>query len=140
MLAFIWRQDGSEGIAWYLRSIGDDGKFYGEVRFQSEDEKRCKAVFVAGQLTPAECARVAALVGVIRQETPPREPPPRFAALGERLAPSNAGDVRPLLWYRHGDEAGAEAARAFLELAGLVERHLRPFYPQFAGKEKGDAD
>jgi hypothetical protein len=124
---------GSEGIAWCLRGIRNDGTFYGEIRFQSGEEKRCKATFVSGRLTPAECERIAALVGIIRQEPPPAEPPPRFAAFWEWLSPTDACDVRPLVWYRHSDEATSEAARAFLELAGLVERHLRPFYRNIAG-------
>jgi hypothetical protein len=132
MLALTWRQDGSEGIKWYIRGIHDDGRFYGEIRFQSPDQKRRKAAFVSGQLTAAECARLAALVGVIRHEPPLLEESPRFAALWERLSSSNAGEVRPLLWYRCGEESGSEASRAFLELAGLVERHLRPFYPLIA--------
>src|SRR5437667_5884928 len=108
MLALTWRCDGSEGIKWYLRGIRDDGSFYGEVRFQSPDPSRRIATSVTGQLSPAECKRMAELAAVIRQQPPPAEPGPHFAALFERLSPTNAGDVQRLFEYRRGDEAHSE--------------------------------
>jgi hypothetical protein len=132
MFTLTWRCDGSEGIKWYLRGIRADGTFYGEILFQSPDEHRRKAAFVSGQLRPADCTRLADLVEVIRRQPPPEEPGPHFAALFERLSPTNAGDVRRLFEYRRGDEAHSGPARAFVELAGLVERYLSPFYAQIA--------
>jgi hypothetical protein len=135
MFALTWRCDGSEGIKWYLRGIQDDGSFYGEVRFHSADQSRRIATSVSGQLSPAECKRMAELAVVIRQQPPPAEPGPHFAALFERLSPTNAGDVRRLFEYRRGDEAHSESARSFVELASLVERHLVPFYAKIAEPE-----
>jgi hypothetical protein len=132
MFALTWRCDGSEGIKWYLRGIRGDGSFYGEVWFHSADPKRRIATSVSGQLSSAECKRMAEVAAVICQQPPPAEPGPHFAALFERLSPTNAGDVRRLFEYRRGDEAQSEPARAFVELAGLVERHLAPFYPKIA--------
>jgi hypothetical protein len=132
MFAFTWRCDGSEGLKWYLRGIRADGSFYGEVQFQSDDAGRRKAVWVSGQLSPQECERVAELAAVIRRQKPPAEQAPHFAALFERLSPAEAGDVRRLFEYSRGDEVHSKAARAFVELAGLVERHVSPSYSTIA--------
>jgi hypothetical protein len=137
MLALMWRCDGSEGIKWYLRGILGGGSFYGEVWFQSADHSRRAATSVSGHLSPAECKRLADLVTVIRRQPPPAEPGPHFAALFERLSPTNAGEVRRLFEYHRGDEINSEPARAFVELAGLVERHLVPFYAKLT--EPADA-
>lgn len=131
MFALTWRCDGSEGIKWYLRGIRDDGSFYGEVRFQSQDEHRRKAVSVSGQLAAAECDRMRELVRIIRQLPPPVEPGPHFAALFE-WGPRGLGDARRLFEYRWRDEDHSESARAFVEMAGLIERHLSSFYEQIA--------
>lgn len=128
MFALTWRCDGSEGIVWYLRGIRADGSFYGEVRFQSSHESRRRATSVTGQLSPRECERMAELAEVIRQQPAPAEPGPHFAALFERLSTTNAGDVRRLFEYHEGDEASSEPARAFVELVGIIEQHLLPFY------------
>jgi hypothetical protein len=134
MFALTWRCDGSEGIRWYLRGIRDDGSFYGEVRFQSADQSRCIATWVTGQLSPDECQRLAELAAIIQRQPPPGEPGPYFAALFERLSPTNAGDVRRMFEYHWGDEANSEPARAFVELAGLIERHLTPFYAKISAQ------
>jgi hypothetical protein len=128
MYALLWRQDGSEGSAWYLRGIREDGSFYGEVRHQSADGGRNVAAGVEGRLSPGEAARLWQLVEVIRRAPP--SPPGRghFAALVERLDPTDFGRTGLRFTYRLGDEAGSEAARALLELVALVEPHLSPFY------------
>jgi hypothetical protein len=125
--ALTWRCDGSEGIKWYLRGIRDDGSFYGEIRFQTADPSRRIATSVDGRLSTAECQRMTELAAVIQQQPAPATPEPHFAALFERLSPTNAGDVRRLFEYRQGDEAWSEPARAFLELVGIIEQHLSPF-------------
>lgn len=128
MFALAWRCDGSEGIKWYLRGIEAGGSFYGEVRFQSPHERSRRATGVTGQLSPPECGRMAELAAIIRQQPAPAEPGPHFAALFKRLSATNAGDVQRLFEYHQGDEAWSEPARAFVELVGMIDRHLSPFY------------
>ncbi|QEL16406.1 hypothetical protein [Limnoglobus roseus] len=130
-LALYWRCDGSDGIVWRLRSIDADGAFYGEIRRDSEDEVLCRFATVSGRLSHAESERMAELVAVIRQPSPPDHPGPHFAALFERSWRTFA-DARHLYVYHLGDEARSEAARAFVELAGIVERHLSPEYAKIA--------
>jgi hypothetical protein len=132
MYALTWRCDGSEGIKWHLRGIRDDGSFYGEVRFVSAEPTRRMATLVSGQLSPAECTRLDELATLVRQQPPPVAPGPHFAALFERLSPTNAGDVKRLFEYKRGDEADSGPARAFIELASLLEKHLIPFYARLA--------
>jgi hypothetical protein len=131
MLALNWRCDGSAGIVWRLRGIDEDGRFYGEIRRESGDERRRKMATVSGRLSPAEAERVAQLVAVIRRQVAPASPSAHFAALFERSR-TNLSDARRLFEYHLGDEGHSEAARAFVELAGLVERHLSPQYAKVA--------
>ncbi len=128
MFAHTWRCDGSEGITWNLFGIQADGLFYGEIRYRSNDPARRKARLASGQLSPAECERTAELLAVIRQLPPPVEPGPHFAALFEWFPAATGRDVRRLFEYHRDDELHSPQARAFLELAGLIERHLAPFY------------
>ena len=131
MLVVLWRQDGSEGFAWYVRGIREDGSFYGEVRHQSPRAARSTSADVSGRLTPEQCARVRELVGIIRQASP-RRLPTRFAALVERLDPADFGKIGLQFEYRLGDEAASPPARAFLELARILEQHLSPHYARLA--------
>lgn len=128
MLSILWRRDGSEGIAWNIRGVRDRGEFYGEIRFQSTDQCKRKGTFVSGQLTPPECERMTELVEIIRRVPPPIDPAPCFAVMFERLSSINAGNVALLFEYRLGDECQSESARSFVELAGLLERHLSLAY------------
>jgi len=123
MYALTWRCDGSEGIKWCIRGIRDDGSFYGEVRFQSEQPQRRWATSVSGQLSPAKRERLAELLKVIRVVPPPDEPGSHFGALFERLFPANVGAVRRLFEYRRGDEEVSLPAQAFIDVVRLFERH-----------------
>ena len=104
MFGLKWRCDGSEGIKWYVRAIRAHGSFYGEVRFQSAEQNRRIATSVSGQLPPTECSRMAELGACLAGQPAPVEPGPHFAALFERLSPTDGGDVRLLLLYHQGDE------------------------------------
>ena len=132
MFGLKWRCDGSEGIKWYVRAIRAHGSFYGEVRFQSAEQNRRIATSVSGQLSPTECGRMAELGACLAGKPAPVEPGPHFAALFERLSPTDGGDVRLLLLYHQGDETHSDPARAFVELAALIERQLAPFYAKLA--------
>jgi hypothetical protein len=132
MYAILWRQDGSEGYAWYIRGIRGNGSFYGEVRYQSADESRCLAVGVAGGLTPRDRARLGELIEVIRRAPPRPSQRGHFALLLERLDPADFGKIGLQFTYRLGDEAESAPARAFLEVVGLVEPYLAPFYARLA--------
>jgi hypothetical protein len=130
MLALNWRCDGSDGIEWRLRGLDVDGAFYGEILCRA----RPRAATVSGQLSPPEAERMAELVAVIRRQRPPAAPGPHFAALFDR-SQSTLADARRLFEYRLGDETQSEAARAFVELARLIERHLLPHYAKIAEPE-----
>jgi hypothetical protein len=132
MFALTWRCDGSEGVKWNLRGIREDGSFYGEIRFQSEEASRRKATFVSGHLPLAELDRLTALIGIIRQAPPLDKPGQHFGALFERLSLSKAGDVRRLYEYQRGEEVHSLLAKAFIELVALLNQHLLPFYERIA--------
>lgn len=112
---------------WCLRGILDDGSFYGEVRFESSDPSRRRVVKVSGYLSPEDCERMAGLIATILERLPPAESGPHFGALFERLPPPNYGEIRLLYEYRAGEEARSPRARAFVELARLLERNFSPF-------------
>ncbi len=131
MLALTWRCDGTEGIKWFLRGIGESGDFYGEIRFVSADKARRKATTVSGRLSLPEVKRMAELVAIIKREPPPASAVLHFAALFERQGDSLT-NAQLLFEYRQGDEIHSESARSFMELAGLVEPHLSPFYAKVA--------
>ena len=135
MFAILWGQDGSEGIAWYLRGKREAGTFYGEVRYQSSNERRCKAVNVSGQLTAGKCMRLAALVDVIRQAPMRVESQQHFTVLLERLDPTNFGTIGLQFNYCLGDESASPTACAFLELIGLVELHLSPYCAKLSASD-----
>jgi hypothetical protein len=123
-----WRLDGSEGVHWHLRGLSADGAFYGEVRFQSAVESRCYATLASGRLSPPECERVIELVQIILRQPLNSERGPRFGALVEKLYIADTGKNTRLLYeYKLGDEANSESARAFLEFAGIIERHLSSY-------------
>ena len=89
MYALTWRCDGSEGIKWFLRGIGDDGSFYGEIRFQSPHAGRRKASTVAGRLSAAEATLLGELIRRIRVRLRRRRP-------GRTSAPYRAPFRQPL--------------------------------------------
>lgn len=128
ILTILWRRDGSEGIAWHIRGLREDGFFYGEIRFQSIDESKCICTFVEGQLAPAECQRMAELVDVIRSLPTLSQPNSCFAVMYERLPPTGVVNVLHWLEYHQSDEHQTESAKAFVELVELLERHLKTFY------------
>jgi hypothetical protein len=130
MYALTWRCDGSEGIKWFLRGLLEDGSFYGEIRFQSPVAERRRASWVSGRMSPTEAAAMAALIGRIRRAAPPSGAGPRFAAFFERVP--GASDARRLFEYHRGDEDHSDPALAFVELVGLLERHLEPFARRIA--------
>ncbi|HEY1191184.1 MAG TPA: hypothetical protein VGE74_26350 [Gemmata sp.] len=129
MLALYWRCDGSDGIIWRLRGIDSGGAFYGEAYYNSDNDSN-QVAFVSGRLAPAEAEQMAELVAIVRR-APPAPPGPCFATLFER-PPTTLAGARVLYEYRLGDEARSEAARAFVELASLIERHLDPQYARSA--------
>ena len=132
ILTILWRRDGSEGIAWHIRGLREDGFFYGEIRFQSTDENKCIGIFIEGQLAPAECQQMAELMDVIRRSPTLSQPNSCFAVMYERLSPTDVVNVLLWLEYRQVDEHQSESAKAFIELAGLLERHLKPLYNTIA--------
>ena len=127
VFALTWRCDGSKGIKWMIRGIRSDGFFYVDILFQADPERR-KAATVEGQLKSEECKWMLELIAVISIRPHVQNPEPHFGALFQRRSPSNAGDVIRLFEYRLGEEVDSEPARAFVELIGLFEEHLRPFY------------
>lgn len=129
VFALTWRCDGSEGIHWHILGIREDGRFYGDIRNYSSDPTLRRGTAVSGQLSHDECKRLIALVQIINNTPPPVEAGSHFAALFERLLPNqDVGVAQRLFEYHLGDEEWSESAQAFVELAGLVEKHLSPFY------------
>lgn len=56
MYRLLWKRDDEEDFRWYIRGICDDGRIYGEVRFQSDDPAKRRACAVETAFTESDRA------------------------------------------------------------------------------------
>lgn len=58
----LWKRDSSEGLRWYVRGIHSDGRFFGDLRFQSDDPSKRRACSIESALTEPDRIDFAAKV------------------------------------------------------------------------------
>ncbi len=114
----IWHLVTEEGFRWYLRGILNDGRFYGDVRFQSDDPALRRACAVDGQLSPEDFDRFIALCSVLTFAGMP--PTASYAILISVDGGKDAGVFR----YDRGDEEASSQARSFLEIKRLLNPYI----------------
>jgi hypothetical protein len=121
----MWKNDGSEGIAWFVRGIKPDASFYGELRFDSPSPSKRKATFVDGNISKEDWPRVQELLSLFN--TPVPEPKLCFASIS-KWDGTSLSNAQITFQYNLGDELKSDEAQHFLELHELLEKELSKSY------------
>lgn len=123
-----WRHGSSPEVRWFLRGIGEDGSFYGEVLCGSGspqiiDGKPANGAgnAIQGTLSPADCSRFHELVADIGSAG--AEPIDGWTGL---LAEGPITAPRIRFYYVPGAEKTSGDAARFLAVVELLAEYIRP--------------
>lgn len=120
----MWKNDGSDGIAWHIRGINPDARFYGELRFDSADASKRKYVLLEGSIPPGDWSHVQELLQSFGQ--PISEPKPCYAL----IVRWDGTNDQITFQYNLGDEVHSVEAKRFLELHDLLEKEISKSYKE----------